>query len=50
MITYVSKENNFGPGAQVSYPFLVSEVSMLILARGRYFLPREKGVLSTNGN
>ena len=35
--------------SQVSYRFLVSKVSTLILARRRYFLPPKKGVLSTNG-
>ena len=39
----------FVPKTQVSYHFLVSEISTLILARRRYFLPPEKGVLKTNG-
>ena len=37
------------PESQVSYRFLVSEFSTLILARRRYFLPPEKGVLKTDG-
>ena len=34
---------------QVSYRFLVLEVSALILARRRYILPPNKGVLRKNG-